>query len=150
MSFQRNNKAAVGANHSKRQMVRQALVAELNEAASDGSTALRRIVKKLIEAAENGNVKAAALVFDRVDGKPAPSNVFIDGNELPDETSTKSARERIGRRLTELNDRRATEQPNLDQNPTDAKASVGHYDLSKLDTNELRQFRDLVKKAMRQ
>lgn len=70
MPFKRGNNAALGADHSTSRIVRQALISELNHAAKDGSTPLRRIARKLIKAAEDGDLKAAALIFDRVEGRP--------------------------------------------------------------------------------
>jgi len=70
MPFKRGNTAAVGADHSTPRIIRQALISELNHASKDGSTPLRRIVQKLLESAERGDMKAMELIFDRVDGKP--------------------------------------------------------------------------------
>jgi hypothetical protein len=71
MPFKRGNIAALGADHSTPRIVRQALISELNCAAKDGMTPLRRIVRKLLEAAEDGDMKAIELIFDRVDGRPS-------------------------------------------------------------------------------
>lgn len=71
MAFKKGNKAAVGADHSTRKIVSQALIAELNEVdAKANMTRLRKIVLKLIENAEDGDNVAIQHIADRVEGKP--------------------------------------------------------------------------------
>lgn len=78
MPFERGNKAWTSADHSKRKIATQQLIAELNEADKDGVTRLRRIVRALIDNAEGGDTQAIREVFDRVQGKPAQAVVGDD------------------------------------------------------------------------
>jgi hypothetical protein len=127
----------MGADHSKRLIVRQAFIAELNEAASDGTTALRRIVREVVSAAENGDVKAAAIIFDRVDGKPSPpsSRPASDAHAIANIDCSESPRERIGRRLASLSARKTTEAAGFV-----ASSHEGDHDFSKLETRNRRTF----------
>ena len=52
----------------------EALRIELREAGKDGLTRSRRVVRKLLQVAEEGNVTAIQLVFDRLEGK-APQSI---------------------------------------------------------------------------
>lgn len=82
MPFEKGHKAAVGADHSKRKIVTQHLIAELNESDKDGATRLRKIIKKLLDNAESGDTQAIREVFDRVQGKPAQA-IIGDDTEAP-------------------------------------------------------------------
>ncbi len=78
MAFEKGNKAAVGADHSSRKIITQALIAELNEVdPKSKQTRLRKIVLKLIENAEDGDNQAIQHIADRIEGKPAQT---IEGN----------------------------------------------------------------------
>jgi hypothetical protein len=71
MAFKKGNKAAVGADHTSRKLISQALIAELNEVdATTGMTRLRKIVLRLIDNAEKGDNVAIQHIADRVEGKP--------------------------------------------------------------------------------
>lgn len=71
MAFQKGNKAAAGSDHSQRKVLTQALIAELNEIdPKTGMTRLRKIVRKLIDNAEDGDNSAIEHIANRLDGKP--------------------------------------------------------------------------------
>jgi predicted transcriptional regulator len=71
MAFQPGNKAAVGADHSRRKVLTQALIAELNEIdPKTKMTRLRNIVRALIENAEAKDNQAIMAIFDRIEGRP--------------------------------------------------------------------------------
>jgi ribosomal protein L17 len=70
VAFESGNQAAVGADHSKRKILTQALIAELNEIDAKTKTKrLRKIVLKLIENAEGGDNVAIQHIADRIEGK---------------------------------------------------------------------------------
>jgi Fe-S-cluster formation regulator IscX/YfhJ len=71
MAFKKGNKAAVGADHTSRKVISQALIAELNTIdPKTKQTRLRNVVLKLIENAEDGDNVAIQHIADRVEGKP--------------------------------------------------------------------------------
>jgi hypothetical protein len=76
MPFEPGNKAAAGADHKKRRLITQKLIARLNDA--DGAQ-LDRVIAALLAKAQEGDVPAIKEVFDRVDGK-VPQAV-IGGDE---------------------------------------------------------------------
>jgi hypothetical protein len=71
MAFKKGNKAAVGADHTQRKVISQALIAELQSIdPKTKQTRLRNVVLKLIENAEDGDNVAIQHIADRVEGKP--------------------------------------------------------------------------------
>jgi hypothetical protein len=71
MAFKNGNKAAVGADHTSRKVITQALIAELNTIdPKTKQTRLRNVVLKLIQNAETGDNTAIQHIADRVEGKP--------------------------------------------------------------------------------
>lgn len=77
MAFQKGNNANPG-GRPKEKPFAEALRMEL-ASAGDDHKALRRIAKKLIDKAEDGDMQAIQQIADRLDGKPAQeSTVVID------------------------------------------------------------------------
>lgn len=66
MPFEPGNQEAKKANHTKRRLITQKLIARLNDA--DGKE-LDRIVGALVNKAGEGDVPALKEIFDRVEGK---------------------------------------------------------------------------------
>lgn len=66
MPFEPGNQEAKKANHTKRRMITQKLIARLNDA--EGRE-LDRIVGAIIAKASEGDVPALKEIFDRVEGK---------------------------------------------------------------------------------
>lgn len=69
-------------------MVRGAIRRALNENEAKGRDSLLNIAQKLIEDAEQGNIQAAGLLFDRLDGKAnqptdITANVTVQGGLAP-------------------------------------------------------------------
>lgn len=60
-------------------MVRGAIRRALAEDEADGRDSLLEIAKSLITEAKGGNLGAASLLFDRIDGK-APQQLTVDGD----------------------------------------------------------------------
>ena len=82
MAFKPGNKAAAGADHTKRKVLTQHLIAELNETDAEGVTRLRKIVKALVENAEDHDNVAIEHIFSRIEGKPAQAITGPDGEKL--------------------------------------------------------------------
>lgn len=59
-----------------------ALRIELREAGKDGLTRSRRVVRKLLKVAEEGNVTAIQLVFDRLEGKAPQAIAMTHSGEV--------------------------------------------------------------------
>ena len=88
MTFAAGNKNAVGIGrpasfHGPRVgQIRQAIIAELNAAQGKGPTKLRQVVRSVIDRAIEGNIAAAQLLFERVDGKVPQAVTNTDGSAL--------------------------------------------------------------------
>ena len=84
MPFAEGNKAAVGADHSKRKVLTQSLISELNEIDPETQmTRLRRVVRQLITNAESGDNVAINAIFDRIEGKPKQALVNDEESSEP-------------------------------------------------------------------
>lgn len=70
-------------------MVRGAIRRALAENEAKGRDSLLNIAKKLIDDAETGNLNAASLLFDRIDGKAGQSIALTGEDGGPVETVTK-------------------------------------------------------------
>jgi ribosomal protein L17 len=71
MAFQPGNKLAALGDHSKRKILTQSLISELNEIdPSTKMTRMRRVIQQLITNAEGGDNQAIMAIFDRIEGKP--------------------------------------------------------------------------------
>jgi hypothetical protein len=84
VAFESGNQAAVGADHSKRKFMTQALIAELNAVdPKTQQTRLRKIICKLLDNAEEGDNVAINAVFDRIEGKPKQALVNDEDSGAP-------------------------------------------------------------------
>lgn len=68
--FQAGNNEHAKADRSKPRIVKQQLIAALNEAADGGPTKLRKMVDAVIDKAMQGDVAAFNAIAERVEGKP--------------------------------------------------------------------------------
>jgi hypothetical protein len=84
MPFEPGNKLATLGDHSKRKFMTQALIAELTEVdPKTQQTRLRKIIRRLLDNAEEGDNVAINAVFDRIEGKPKQALVNDDDNGAP-------------------------------------------------------------------
>lgn len=90
MPFAPGNQEAKKANHKKPRIVTQQLIAELNEAVLGEADVIRirRIVRKLVEKAEAGDIQAIKEIFDRVEGKPTAAVELTGADGEPLEPTT--------------------------------------------------------------
>lgn len=94
MAFELGNKVAVGNKgggiSTRQRLVTQQMISELNEMTYDINdkgkpvngkktvTKIRRLVKKLIHAAMEGDTHAMTMIFDRVEGKPVQAVITAE------------------------------------------------------------------------
>lgn len=70
MAFQKGNKLAALGDHTRKRVLTQQLIAELNETDADGVSRMRKIIRALVANAEANDNVAIKEIFDRLEGKP--------------------------------------------------------------------------------
>ena len=76
MGFQKGQSGNPGGRGSDREF-RRALMLELKVADGD-TTKLRRVARAVVDAAIDGDMRAASLIADRIDGKAAQPVAVVD------------------------------------------------------------------------
>jgi hypothetical protein len=70
MAFKKGNKLAALGDHTKKRVLTQQLISELNEVDANGVTRMRKIIRALVSNAEANDNAAIKEIFDRLEGKP--------------------------------------------------------------------------------
>jgi hypothetical protein len=93
MGFQKGNRANPGGRRAEKPW-REALELVLNEKTPEGLKKLRKVAEAVVKAAMDGDMQAANIIGDRLDGKPQ-QGVTLDGNlSMTHEDFMEAARQR--------------------------------------------------------